>query len=159
MKNSTWLLTPLLLGFLSISTPAQSSTLDFPGHGFRINALDGPSTGFTTALMMFLPPDADFAPNVNVQIQPFEGTIEDYIAESKEQFKELNLKVLTEERPDAKTWVVSYEGQMEGEKLRFHAKAISQGNRVLLATATAKSSQWKSAGDALIACVNSMEIP
>lgn len=159
MKKSNWLLTPLFLGFLAASTPAQSSTLDFPGHGFRINALDVPSTGFTTVLMMFLPSDEGFAPNVNVQIQPFDGTIDDYIAESKQQFKEMDLKILTDERPDAKTWLVGYEGRMEGESLRFYAKAVSQGKRVLLATATAKASQWKSAGEALTACVNSMELP
>jgi len=39
------------------------------------------------ALMMFLPVTDGFAANVNVQIQPYAGTIEDYTALSLQQFK------------------------------------------------------------------------
>ena len=67
------LLSVLLLS--AMPTQAQSR-LDFPSAGFAIAVLEAePGDVGYIALTMSLPPTDGFAPNVNVQIQPFEGSL------------------------------------------------------------------------------------
>src|SRR5689334_20919211 len=81
----------LALGMMAAGwTAAAQSTnqLHFPLAGFSIAALEEPpGTSPQQALMMFLPATDSFAANVNVQIQPYSGSMEDYIALTLDQVK------------------------------------------------------------------------
>ena len=73
----------------AILTPVTAATIDLPQYGFTIEALDAPpsATAATTALMTFLPVSDGFAPNINVNIQPYSGNITSYISLSKEPLR------------------------------------------------------------------------
>jgi len=69
----------LFLTTLTVSLPGADSTvrLRFPVTGFSIAPLEvAPGDKPSEALIMFLPANGNFAGNVNVQIQPYSGTIE-----------------------------------------------------------------------------------
>ncbi len=135
----------------AILTPVTAATIDLPQYGFTIEALDAPpsATAATTALMSFLPVSDGFAPNINVNIQPYSGNITSYITLSKDQFKKMNWVIATEKQNGESEWVVEYTGPMQGNDLHFYARAVSNGGKVYLVTATAKESQWKSASGIL----------
>ena len=128
----------------AILTPATAATIDLPQYGFTIEALDAPpsATTSTTALMTFLPASDGFAPNINVNIQPYPGKIANYITMSKDQFKKMNWVVVTEKQNGENEWIVEYTGQMQGKDLHFYARAVTKGGKVYLVTAAAKESQW-----------------
>ena len=93
--------TILFLVTLAFSLPAAESTnkLHFPVSGFSIAPLEvspGDKTG--QALMMFLPVAGNFSANVNVQIQPYTGTIEEYTTLTLKQFKDAGIKLVAQKK-------------------------------------------------------------
>ena len=106
---------------------------------------------------MCLPATDGFAPNVNVQIQPFTDSIASYISLSKTQFEQLKFKIILESK-NADTWTVEYSGVTSGNELHFYAKAFSDGKHVFLVTATSKVDQWNSVSPALKKCVDSFQL-
>jgi hypothetical protein len=143
----------------AITTTATAATIDLPQYGFTIEALDAvPSTTApTAALMMFLPAEGGFAPNINVNIQPYAGTMESYISMSKDQFKKMNWVIVTENQNTANEWIVEYTATMQGNDLHFYARAVSDGGKVYLVTASAKESQWTTLSGLLRKHVNSFK--
>lgn len=137
-----------------------ANTLDFPVAGFRIEALESAPGGTTASpLFMCLPPTNEFAPNVNVQIQPHADSMDAYVKLSKAQFEQAKWKVLAERRDPADTWTVEYRGSASGRDLHFYSRAISNGKFVYLATATARADQWETVGEKLKRCVDSFALP
>ncbi len=138
-------LTAVALSFLltSFLPHAGAGTIDLPQYGFEIEALDGePGGATTTAILMFLPVSEGFAPNINVNIQPYKGTIKEYAALSKGQFVEMKWKILSEEQKSEDEWRAEYAATTKSGDLHFYARALKKGDRVYLVTATAKESQW-----------------
>ena len=56
---------------------------------------------------MFLPVSDGFAPNVNVNIQPYPGSIKDYIGLSKGQFQKMKWNIVEEKQTGDTEWAVS----------------------------------------------------
>lgn len=154
MKNA--LLTLTLAATLLSS---KASTLDFPISGFQIAALET-SKGSTPAssIIMFLPATDGFAPNVNVQIQPYTESIDSYMTLSKAQFVQVKWKIISENKDTSGSWTVEYINPAPGKDLHFYAKAVSDGKYVYLVTATAKEPQWASVKAALKKCVDSFKL-
>jgi hypothetical protein len=139
-------------------TAAAQSTnqLHFPLAGFTIAALDeSPSASPQQALMMFLPTADGFAANVNVQIQPYAGTMDDYIALTLEQLKSADFKLLQKKVSGKAIAVFDYTGKMQGRALHWYARAEKSGARVYLVTASATDEQWNKVATRLKACVDS----
>jgi hypothetical protein len=136
-----------------------ASPLELPQYGFAIEVLDAcPSTTTSTiAFITFLPSDDGFAPNINVNIQPYDGTMASYIAMSKEQFKQMNWTIISERKNGDNEWTVEYSGQMQGSNLHYYARAVSNSGKVFLVTATAKASQWIAVSDVLRKHVDSFK--
>jgi hypothetical protein len=64
-----------------------AATIDLPEYGFLIDVTDvKPWANASTPLVMCLPASEGFAPNINVTIQPYPGSIKEYISLSKRQF-------------------------------------------------------------------------
>ena len=150
----------ILSAFITCSCIAAEpeSRLQFKTHGFSISPLEGVS-GNTPhqAFIMFLPATEAFSPNVNVQIQPYDGTLKEYAALSQQQFKTIGFTVLSEKT--TKTAVVwEYKGTLQERKLHWYAKAQRARGKVYLVTATATDSQWKAVSAKLKACVDSFKI-
>lgn len=144
LRISVAIIAVMLLGAAALK-PVASVNTALPQYGFSIDMLDAaaPDDVATTVLMTLLPPSDGFAPNMNVMIQPYQGSMNDYIALSKGQFKETNLTVVSEKKRSETEWVVEYKGLMQNNDLHFYARAIAHEGKVYLTTATAKETQWK----------------
>ncbi len=143
----------LCLGLTVGFAAAASDQLDFTEAGFSISALKG-SEGFA----MSLPPSQGFAPNVNVQIQRYPGTRDEYIALSKSQLPQIGGTILRERRMGSSGWVVEYTGQVGGRRLHWYQRAELKSGKVYLATATATEGQWASFSPRLEACIDSLKV-
>src|SRR5437667_4949030 len=148
----------LTLASLTTKTDAAESTnrLLFPVTGFSIQPLET-AVGKVPqlALFMALPVSDGFAANVNVQIQPYSGTLDEYIALSEEQFKAAGWKVIQRSKQGQSAVVFEYVGEMQGRALHWYAKAVHATDRVYLVTATATETQWKREAVPLKECIDS----
>ena len=136
---------------------SQRRVVDLPMAGFSIPVLDAyPGLSENTSqarLIMYLGTDAATAPNVNVTIQGFSGSIESYQELSDVQYRELAWEVHRSEVVDG-----VYHGEVTGGEFRFYFKAISNRTHVYLATATASLDQWEIVKDDLVAAVDGLTL-
>lgn len=138
---------------------STAGKLVFKTTGFSIQPLETEPLGHSyQAMSMLLPPSGGFAPNVNVQVQCFNGTIDMYAQISKKEFASLKMKLIKETKQGEDTIVFEYSGTFQARKLHWYAKAIATGKRVYLATATATEKQWVDVSDTMKACVDSLEV-
>jgi hypothetical protein len=131
---------------------APSAHPVFTMGGFSIQRLEGCQT-----LMMLLPMSDAFAPNVNVQVQPYPGTLEDYIALSRQQCHEAGWKIVSQKKGKS-SLVIEYRGSMGGPDLHWYSRAELRQKKAYLATATALETQWPSTSRRLKACVDSLRV-
>ncbi len=142
-----------------LAPAADTGKLNFPQAGFTIAPLDGPSEAAQQQkLMMFLPASDGFAPNVNIMTQPHTGTLDEYIAISKEGIQKVGFTILNLAKSGADTIVLEYTGQMQNRSLHFYARAILKNGKVFLVTATALEDQWPASCKKLKACVDSFQL-
>ena len=160
MKNTTKAVIVAVLFSLAISSRSGAATIDLPLYGFQIDALDAApaASSPTTVIQTFLPATDGFAPNINVQIQPYTGTIKDYATTSKSQFEQMKWKVVSDQQPNDNEWKVQYTGSFHGSDLHFYARAVSANGKVYLITATAKESQWATVGNTLLNHLESFKL-
>jgi hypothetical protein len=159
MKNSVKVLSAVAFLSCAASLQVRATTIELPLYGFQIDALDAkPDAAATTALQLCLPATEGFAPNINVQIQPYTGAIKDYVTLSKQQFEGMKWKVVSEKQVGDNEWSVEYTGALGNNDLHFYARAISKDGKVYLATATAKESQWPTVGDTLLQHLQSFKV-
>src|SRR5258707_2546954 len=121
MKNTVSVISIALLFSCATLFQAKAATIDLPLYGFQIDALDAApdASAPATALEMFLTPTEGFAPNINVQIQPYTWTIQEYATLSKGQFDELKWKVISEKEIDDNEWNLEYTGTMQAAELHL----------------------------------------
>lgn len=140
---------------LAAALPAADKNLFVSDeHGFSIAA---PATGEAPALqavLFFLPASGQFAANVNVQKQRFEGGIADYDKTSTEQFKTFGLSVLNRSLKGNEVRY-EYKGDMQGRPMHWYARAVKSGGHVYLVTATALEADWARQKAALTRSVDS----
>jgi predicted phage tail protein len=160
MKNTTRAICVASFLLLAICSQSRAATIELPLYGFQIDALDAAPDASrpTTVIQTFLPATEGFAPNINVQIQPYTGTIKDYAALSKSQFEQMKWKVIADQQPNDNEWNAEYTGTLQGHDLHFYARAVSTDGKVYLITATASESQWATVGDTLRKHVESFKI-
>ena len=151
MKNTTRAICVAALASFAICSQSGAATIELPLYGFQIDALDAPpdASNPTTVIETFLPPTEGFAPNINVQILPYTGTIKDYAALAKSQLEQMKWKVISEQESSDNEWNVEYTGTFQGSDLHFYGRAVSTTGKVYLITATAKESQWAKLSDTL----------
>jgi len=156
MKKLSLVIVSLVL-FTAFAVNAESTNrMHFPLTGFSIAPLEAPLEKATQqSIMMFLPATGGFAPNVSVQIQPYDGSIKDYSALSLKQFESAGLKVIKPTEPKGSFVTFEYRGKMEGRTLHWYAKAEKTKGRVYLVTATAPEEHWTTVAPQLKACVDS----
>jgi hypothetical protein len=135
----------------------SAEKLTFKKAGFSIAPLDEPQKGPAQVLMIYLPASDGFAPNVNVQIQPYVDDMDAYVALSLTQFKDAGLKVLSESKANKLVATFEYSGPFKGMSLHWYAKAVQKDGAIYLTTATATEDQWAKVVVKLKACVDSFE--
>lgn len=148
----------LLLIITLFSFPAFASTLVFEDAGFQIDSLDAPpGPAGSQPLMMLLPAEDGFAPNINVQVQPYADSISEYKKLSESQFVQLNLKVIRAELA-GDTAIFEYSGTMGQNLLHWYAKAMKKGSFIYLVTATSPQSNWPKHKAKLVSVVDSFKL-
>ena len=158
----------LLLSLFPILGYAQSdnSVLRFESEGFNINADGfnvkrsdiGNVAGQSPTVVLFLQPTGGFAPNVNVLIQDFPSSISEYVSVTKKEFDSAGIKVVDERLVSPNEWMVEYAGTLSGRSLHWYARAVKNGDKVYLITATATPEQWEQVSSKLKACVDSFAL-
>lgn len=138
-----------------VGLPLAATTLEFPQYGFQIDALEAPAPANQSmqALVMYLPPQDGFSPNINVQIQIFPESLQQYREVSQKQFEKLEWKII-EETLEEDRWTVEY----TGNDLHCYAVAIKHGHSIYLATGTSRKSQWSDAGAEIRKRVDSFQV-
>jgi hypothetical protein len=156
MKTKQTLILFLATLTLSVAAADSANRLRFPVTGFSIAPLEtSPGDSTCQALMMFLPATGSFAANVNVQIQPFSGTIEEYTKLTLKQFEDLGIKVIEQKKAGKSAVIFEYSGKLQGRSLHLYARAEKAGGHFYLTTATATEEEWPKQGVQLKACVDS----
>ena len=134
---------------------ARSRVLDFPIAGFSIPVLDfhpAPATESSQIrLVMYVGDETDFNSNVNVMIQDFSGTIDEYKELSESQYRDLGWDVLRSEIIDGAYYV-----EVSGGLFHYYAKGISNGSYVYLATGTSRADDWLEVRDAIVTVVDGL---
>jgi hypothetical protein len=156
IKKLTAFLAAALVAF-SLAAADSANRIAFPLAGFSIAPLEtipGKAAN-QTALMMFMPASGGFAANVNVMIQSYPGTIEDYTATTVKQFKDNDMKVVSQKNVGKSAVVFEYTGELRGNPLHWYARAEKSGDHVYLTTGTSSEEQWPKLGTQLKACVDS----
>jgi PsbP len=160
MKNTARVIGVAAWFSLAICSQLRAATIELPLYGFQIDALDAApdASNPTTVLQTLLPPTEGFAPNIIVQIQPYTGTIKDYVTLSRRQFEQMKWNVISDQQSGDNEWSVEYTGSLQGADLHFYARAVSTNGKVYLVTATAKESQWTTVSDTLRKHVDSFKL-
>ena len=113
----------VLLGVILVTSAyaaGAANALRFPDYGFSINPLVGHVENAThQVLTMMLPTEDGFGANVGVQLQPFTGTIEEYIKISEEQFTKLEIKTLKKKTISPTEGVFEAAGTLQGKPLHL----------------------------------------
>jgi hypothetical protein len=149
----------LLFCIFDLHSSVAAERLVFKKAGFSIDLLDTDlKDASAQVIVMSMPPEEGFASNVNVQVQSYEGSLDDYLNLSKQQFLTMSLKVLTERKSDNSTVTLEYSGTLHGKELHWYAKIMRSDSRIYLATATALESKWKQHAAELKACVDSLRL-
>jgi len=136
---------------------SKRTPVQFKSAGFAIQPLQtGPVNKPYVSLEMFMPASGGFSANVNVVVQPFSGTVKQYIADTKRQLAAKGWKIARATAVGMHRAVFDYTGQAQGHNLHFYATAIATGRKVYLATATATTALWAHDAARLKACANSL---
>ncbi len=123
MKRLAWKLALLTCAVALAAAPARTT---FPDAGFSIQTLEAPpESGSYLVLMMFLPPEQGFQPNVNVMVQTYDGTIADYLQLTLKQFEQLGYRTLRSGQRDGRTVYVEYSGRFQGRAMHWYAVAVA----------------------------------
>jgi hypothetical protein len=142
---------------------SDNGILRFESEGFSINADGfnikrsdiGSVAGQSPVAVLYLTPSGGFAPNVNVLIQNFPSSINEYVSITKKEFDSAGIKVVNEQTVSANEWNVEYAGTLSGRSLHWYARAVKNGDKVFLTTATATPEQWEQVSPKLKQCVDS----
>lgn len=142
---------------LIIATTAYAEG-KYENNYFSINSLvNDNNIANTQPLIMSLPASAGFAPNINVQIQRYAGSLDNYAKLSARQFKQFNFKVIKNKKIKNRL-ILEYSGNMQNRNLHWYSIAHKKGNNIYLITATSTESQWKKLAKKLIECVKSFKL-
>ncbi|MGH7150908.1 MAG: DcrB-related protein [Planctomycetota bacterium] len=157
----------LLLAATSFSDargPETSTRYLDAANGYSIEPPAFPKvpTGVSCQTVIFFAPQEEgFAPNVNVQVQPWTKSLEEFLALSRSQFKEYDLTLLSEEKRKVsgrEAVAFDYEGDMQGRPLRWMALAVADAGRVILVTGTVPKGSFETHEKALRSCLASLQL-
>ena len=153
MKKIT--VTIALTFIIALSTYAKGI---YENDIFSINTLINENNiSNTQPLIMMLQPSEGFAPNINIQIQKYTNSLDDYAKLSTNQFKQFKFKIIQNKKSN-EALIFEYSGSMQGRQLHWFAMAYKKGSNVFLITATSTENQWKKLSKKLIDCVKSFKL-
>ena len=90
-------------------------------------------------------------------MQPYTGTIEEYVTLSKTQLKQVKFTEIKTEVKDG-SCIMEFTGNTQNRDLHFYSIARKRGDKIILATATALQTQWPTVSKKLMRCADSLKI-
>lgn len=152
MNTKTKFAVVTLLIVSALSTLAAADG-DLPYYGWQLKDLDAIIEKAPGKSLFIKVDDTGQVPaNINVQIQPFPGTMKDYIDLSRGQFDQVfekGWKILSEKQNGDEEWSCEVVGSRKGKGYHFYSRAVKEGSKVYLIMATALQEQWGSVGEKL----------
>jgi hypothetical protein len=141
----------VLLAICAFST-LNAAEGDLPHYGSNLKDLDAlieKAPGKT----LFIKADESgkSSANINVQIHPFPGTLKEYMDLSRtqfDQFFEKGWKILSEKQ-DEKEASCELVGTRKGKEYHSYSRAVKEGTKLYLITATALHEEWGTVGEKL----------
>jgi hypothetical protein len=154
--NSTLMKTKGKFAVVTLLTICAFSALtaaegDLPHYGAQLTGLDAlieKAPGKT--LFIKVDETGGSSANINIQIQPFTGTMKEYMDASRAQFEQIfekGWKIVSEKQDGEKEWSCELTGTAKGKDYHFYARAVREGSKVYLITATALQEEWGSVGE------------
>jgi hypothetical protein len=98
-----------------------------------------------------------FARNINVMIQSFDGTMEEYYEKSRDQIKTVKFQIIKTSFEKNKAFF-EYTGTVADKQLHFYQMYVKNGNKFYVVTATALDIDWDNQKSELINSVNSFKL-
>lgn len=147
----------LNISLLSLSVLVGSANAATLGEDFVFTPPEYPREVGGQVFQYFLPPADGFAANVNLQIQPYEGTLADYEALSREQFEQYGMDLVDISESEGEL-LFEYTGAMQGVEYHWYQRVLKDGNYFYLITATALHDRWTTEQDELIESVHSFTL-
>lgn len=146
---------------LLIAVPCfAAKKVEFKNYGFSIETMpvseEGKDEVFQSVTMFLPSKGVGFSPNVNIQEQKINMTIDEYMEFSDSQFETLGFE--TQKKKTDKTLTYEYTADMEGISLHVYSKAFFAGEKVYLVTGMSLVSQWDEVGEVLKKNVDSFKI-
>lgn len=108
-------------------------------------------------LGFYLPSVNNFAGNISVIIQTFDGTMEEYYEKSRDQIKKFKLQIIKTSFEKNQAFF-EYTGKLADNKLHFYQMYVKNGNKLYVLTATALDIDWDNQKSELINSVNSFKL-
>lgn len=108
-------------------------------------------------LAFYLPSVNKFAGNINVIIQTFDGTMEEYYGKSRDQIKTFKFQIIKTSFEKNQAFF-EYTGKLADNQLHFYQMYVKNGNKFYVATATALDIDWENQKSELINSVNSFKL-
>lgn len=149
------------LAVISAFSSLAAAEAELPYYGWRLKDLEplikkAPSQ----AVVIMVGEPVKFHANINIMIQPFPGTMKDYMDLSRGEFQKLfekKWKVLWEKQNGENEWICESTGTKGGEAYQFYSRAVKDEARIFLITATALQTQWGSLGEKMRRQVDSFK--
>lgn len=156
MKSVKKAFLPMIL-LLSLSASSAVLAQAVESTDFEFTPPSFPREVGGQVFQYFLPAADGFAANVNLQIQPYEGSLEDYEALSVQQFEQLDFEMLDLARGENEL-IFEYTGSMQGTEFHWFSRVLKEGNYFYVVTATALAERWDTEREALVESVDSFRL-
>ena len=149
------------LAVISAFSSLAAAEVNLPYYGWRLKQLEEIiKKSSDSAMQINVGEPVEFQANINVMIQPFPGTMKEYIDLSYRELDKLfekKWKVLSEKQNGEEEWGCEYTGTKDGEVYQFYSRAVKDEARIFLITATALQKQWGRLGETMRRQVNSFK--
>lgn len=122
----------------------EPSILRYSELGFSITPLEVvDDTPQLMVLHSFLPADHGFAPNINVMIQQYDGTLADYKVFSEKQLAQQGWTVLKSKMVTESDLWIEYTGAVDDKEFHWLVRVVQGNGKVYLITATSLKNQYR----------------
>ena len=154
--DATLVKTKLKLAVITLLALCALSALsaadgELPHYGAKLKDLDAlieKEPGKT--LFIKVDEGGGVSANINIQIHQFPGTLKEYMDLSRaqfDQFFEKGWKILSEKQDGEKEASCEVVGSRKGKEYHSFSRAVKEGPKLYLITATALQEQWGSVGE------------
>lgn len=129
---------------ISLASFSQDGNVRFQNLGFSIQSLEPKLKDMNEsqlALQMFLPTSEEFAPNINVIVQKYQGSIQEYKKLSDDQFSELKVNMIKSEIINEIIYFEYTTDKFGTKEVHVYSKAYIIDDSVYLATGTTTINQ------------------